>query len=86
MIEMPNDMNGLLKSITRSRSAVIVMGAIAISASCTKRTKIMYTMINRGDNFMLSLIAATVVVDAVIVVADGVSKIIKVGRVVKATI
>lgn len=33
MIEMPSDMNGLLKSITRSRSAVIVIGAIAISAS-----------------------------------------------------
>lgn len=36
MIDMPSDMNGLLKSITRSRSDVIVMGAIAISASCAK--------------------------------------------------
>ncbi|KAI9587692.1 hypothetical protein GQX74_003538 [Glossina fuscipes] len=35
IIEMPSDMNGLLKSITRSRSAVIVMAAIAISASCS---------------------------------------------------
>lgn len=35
---------------------------------------------------MFSLIAATVVVDAMIVVADGVSQIIKVGRVVKAAI
>lgn len=34
IIEMPNDMNGLLKSMTRSRSAVMVMAAIAISASC----------------------------------------------------
>lgn len=31
---MPRDINGLLKSITRSRSEVIVRGAIAISASC----------------------------------------------------
>lgn len=34
MIEMPSDINGLLKSITRSRSDVIVIGAMAISASC----------------------------------------------------
>lgn len=34
MIEMPSDMNGLLKSMTRSRSDVIVIGAMAISASC----------------------------------------------------
>jgi len=38
MIEMPSDMNGLLKSMTRSRSAVIVMAAIAISASCKPRS------------------------------------------------
>lgn len=38
MIEMPNDMNGLLKSITRSRSDVIVIGAMAKSASCTNGT------------------------------------------------
>lgn len=36
MIEIPSDMNGLLKSITRSRSDVIVIGAIAMSASCQK--------------------------------------------------
>jgi len=34
MILMPRDINGLLKSITRSRSEVMVRGAIAISASC----------------------------------------------------
>lgn len=34
MIDMPSDMKGLLKSMTRSRSAVIVIGAIAMSASC----------------------------------------------------
>lgn len=34
MILIPRDMKGLLKSITRSRSDVIVIGAIAISASC----------------------------------------------------
>lgn len=34
MIEMPSDINGLLKSMTRSRSLVIVIGAIAMSASC----------------------------------------------------
>lgn len=39
MIEMPSDMNGLLKSMTRSRSDVIVIGAIAISASCKRRKK-----------------------------------------------
>ena len=33
MMLIPNDMNGLLKSITRSRSDVIVIEAIAISAS-----------------------------------------------------
>lgn len=33
MIEMPNDINGLLKSITRSRSDVMVIDAIAISDS-----------------------------------------------------
>lgn len=33
IIEMPSDINGLLKSMTRSRSAVMVIGAIAISAS-----------------------------------------------------
>lgn len=37
MMEMPSDMNGLLKSMTRSRSAVIVMAAIAISASCNAK-------------------------------------------------
>lgn len=36
IIEIPSDINGLLKSMTRSRSAVIVMAAIAISASCSK--------------------------------------------------
>ena len=30
---IPSDMNGLLKSITRSRSDVIVIGAMAMSAS-----------------------------------------------------
>lgn len=39
MIEMPSDMNGLLKSITRSRSDVIVIGAIAMSASCKHSNK-----------------------------------------------
>jgi len=34
MMLMPRDMNGLLKSITRSRSEVMVIGAIAMSASC----------------------------------------------------
>lgn len=34
MIEMPRDMNGLLKSITRSRSEVMVIEAMAMSASC----------------------------------------------------
>lgn len=34
IILIPSDIKGLLKSITRSRSDVIVMGAIAISASC----------------------------------------------------
>lgn len=33
MIDIPSDINGLLKSITRSRSDVIVIGAIAMSAS-----------------------------------------------------
>lgn len=33
MMEMPSDMNGLLKSITRSRSEVMVIDAIAISDS-----------------------------------------------------
>lgn len=33
IMEIPSDINGLLKSITRSRSDVIVMDAIAISAS-----------------------------------------------------
>lgn len=36
IIEIPRDMNGLLKSITRSLSDVIVMEAIAISASCMR--------------------------------------------------
>lgn len=36
IIDMPSDMNGLLKSMTRSRSDVIVIGAIAISASCNE--------------------------------------------------
>lgn len=36
IIEMPRDMKGLLKSITRSRSDVIVIDAIAISASCAR--------------------------------------------------
>lgn len=31
---IPSDIKGLLKSITLSRSEVIVMGAIAMSASC----------------------------------------------------
>lgn len=34
IMEMPSDMKGLVKSMTRSRSAVIVMGAMAMSASC----------------------------------------------------
>jgi hypothetical protein len=33
IIEMPSDMNGLLKSMTLSRSEVIVIDAIAISDS-----------------------------------------------------
>lgn len=33
MMLMPSDINGLLKSITLSRSDVIVIGAMAISAS-----------------------------------------------------
>lgn len=33
IIEIPSDINGLLKSITRSRSLVMVIGAIAMSAS-----------------------------------------------------
>lgn len=42
MIEMPNVMNGLLKSMTRSRSLVIVIGAMAKSACCinTESTQI----------------------------------------------
>jgi hypothetical protein len=38
MMLIPNDMNGLLKSITLSLSDVIVIEAIAISASCGKAT------------------------------------------------
>jgi hypothetical protein len=38
MMLIPKDMNGLLKSITLSRSDVIVIEAIAISASCGKAT------------------------------------------------
>lgn len=34
IMEMPSDMKGLVKSMTRSRSAVIVRGAMAMSASC----------------------------------------------------
>lgn len=34
MMEIPNDMKGLEKSITSSRTSVIVRGAIAISAFC----------------------------------------------------
>jgi hypothetical protein len=34
MIDMPSDMKGLLKSMTRSRSAVMVIEAMAMSASC----------------------------------------------------
>lgn len=34
MIDMPSDIKGLLKSMTRSRSDVMVIDAIAISASC----------------------------------------------------
>ena len=33
MIEMPSDMKGLVKSITRSRPDVMVRGATAMSAS-----------------------------------------------------
>ena len=33
IIDMPNDRNGFVKSITRSRALVIVSGAIARSAS-----------------------------------------------------
>lgn len=33
MMEMPSDMKGLLKSMTRSLSEVIVIGAMAMSAS-----------------------------------------------------
>ena len=39
MIEMPKDMNGFVKSITRSRAEVIVRGAIAMSASCSPSTQ-----------------------------------------------
>jgi hypothetical protein len=38
MMLIPKDMNGLLKSITLSLSDVIVIEAIAISASCGKAT------------------------------------------------
>lgn len=38
MMEIPKDMKGLEKSITSSRTRVIVRGAIAISAFC-RRTK-----------------------------------------------
>lgn len=34
MIDIPSDIKGLLKSMTRSRSEVIVIDATAISASC----------------------------------------------------
>ena len=34
MMEIPKDMNGLEKSMTRSRKEVIVSGATARSASC----------------------------------------------------
>jgi len=39
MMLMPNEANGFVKSITRSLSAVMVNGAMAISASCTTESK-----------------------------------------------
>lgn len=39
IILIPSDMKGLLKSITLSRSDVIVIDAIAISASCGEEKK-----------------------------------------------
>ena len=39
MMEIPRLMNGFEKSITRSRSDVMVNGAIAMSASCGERKK-----------------------------------------------
>lgn len=44
IIEMPCDINGLLKSMTLSRSDVIVMAPIAISAS--------YSLINVVEHFI----------------------------------
>lgn len=38
-LTIPSDINGLLKSMTRCRSEVIVIGAMAISASCNKKNK-----------------------------------------------
>lgn len=77
-MDMPSDMNGLLKSITRSRSDVIVMGAMAMSASCANNeTKYVFDMINeKGDNFVLQLIA---LVDGIVdvAVAIGVGKLVK---------
>lgn len=37
LLTIPSDINGLLKSITRCRSDVIVIGAMAMSASCNER-------------------------------------------------
>lgn len=53
---MPRDINGLLKSTTRSRSEVIVIGAIAMSASCKSNRitdKYQHTMIIKDINFRI---------------------------------
>ena len=47
MMLMPRLMNGLLKSMTRSRDDVIVNGAMARSASCTRPAQ---TPANRNIN------------------------------------
>lgn len=51
MMEMPRPMNGVLKSITRSRSDVIVSGAIAMSASCLRKYKQTIRFQNQQFNF-----------------------------------
>lgn len=49
MMEMPSDINGLEKSITRSLSDVIVIGAMAMSASCKYNKK---KKIRRGKKLL----------------------------------
>lgn len=46
MIEMPKLMKGLEKSMTSSRTKVIVRGAIAISAFYKRKEMWKYTLVN----------------------------------------